>query len=115
MPEYCEIKIHGQLGQHWSEWFAGLELTDLEEDVCLISGWLPDQAALHGLLERIRDLNLTLVSVTSSSSEQDPHADASGDNTESAAAGSEGAPDSLCAQPAEVDPQQDKARRLPHG
>ncbi len=65
MPEYYEIKIKGHLDQRWSDWFAGLELKHLEENETLLSGLLPDQAALHGLLERIRDLNLTLVSVTS--------------------------------------------------
>lgn len=64
MPEYYEIKIRGHLDQWWSEWFADLELTHLEGDETLLSGSLPDQAALHGLLERIRDLNLTLISVT---------------------------------------------------
>ena len=66
MPEYCEIKVKGHLDQRWSEWFAGLKVTYLEGNESLLSGPLPDQAALHGMLERIRDLNLTLVSVTCS-------------------------------------------------
>ena len=65
MPEYYEIKIKGYLDQSWSERFAGMNLTHLEGDGTLLSGLLPDQAALHGLLERIRDLNLTLISVIS--------------------------------------------------
>jgi hypothetical protein len=65
MPEYYEVKIKGHLDPHWSDWFAGLKLTHLEGDETLLSGPLPDQGALHGLLERIRDLNLTLISVTS--------------------------------------------------
>jgi hypothetical protein len=64
MPEYYEIKIKGELDQRWSEWFAGLTLTYLEGNMTLLSGSLDDQAALHGLLERIRDLNLTLISVS---------------------------------------------------
>ena len=64
MPEYYEIKIEGHLDQRWSERFAGLKLTHLEGDGTLLSGLLPDQAALHGLLELVRDLNLTLISVT---------------------------------------------------
>ena len=54
MPEPYEIKLRGQLDQRWSESFAGLKFTYLEGDVRLLSG----------LLERIRDLNLTLLSVT---------------------------------------------------
>jgi hypothetical protein len=64
MPEYYEIKIKGHLDERWSDWFANLKLTYLEGDETLLSGLLPDQGALHGLLERVRDLNLTLISVT---------------------------------------------------
>jgi hypothetical protein len=65
VPEYYAIKLKGHLDAYWSEWFAGLELTYLEGDETLLTGTLPDQAALHGLLELIRDRNLTLLSVNS--------------------------------------------------
>jgi hypothetical protein len=64
MPEYYEIKIKGHLDPCWSDWFEGLQLTHLEGNETLLAGLLPDQAALHGLFERIRDLNITLISVT---------------------------------------------------
>jgi hypothetical protein len=64
MPEYYEIRIKGHLDQGWSGRFAGIKLTHLKGDETLLSGPLPDQAALHGLLEHIRDLNLILISVT---------------------------------------------------
>lgn len=63
MSEYYEIKVKGHLDERWSDWFSGLKLTHLNNDETLLCGCLPDQAALHGLLERIRDLNLTLISV----------------------------------------------------
>ena len=64
MPEYYEIRIRGHLDSRWSESFAELKLTHPAGDETLLSGLLPDQAALHGLLERIRDLNMTLISVS---------------------------------------------------
>lgn len=64
MQNYYEIKIKGCLDPGWKDWFAGLELTHLEGDTTLLSGALPDQSALHGIIKRVRDLNLTLVSVT---------------------------------------------------
>lgn len=63
MPEYYEIKIKGHLDPKWSDWFAGLELQRLQGNETLLSGLLPDQAALHGLLQQVRDLNLKLISV----------------------------------------------------
>jgi hypothetical protein len=66
MPEYYEIKVKGYLDQRWSEGFTGLKLTHLEADETLLSGPLPDQGALLGVLERICDLNIPLISVTCS-------------------------------------------------
>lgn len=61
-PNRYEIRIKGLLGPHW-DWLSGFTVTHLEPDETLLSGPIVDQAALHGILARIRDLNLTLVSV----------------------------------------------------
>ena len=63
-----EIKIKGLLDDHWDQWFDGLTLerhenVDSRQDCTLIIGPMADQPALHGLLAKIRDLNLTLISV----------------------------------------------------
>jgi hypothetical protein len=63
LPEYYKIRVKGHLDQHWSDWFADLQLKHLEGNETLLSGPLSDQAALHGVLARIGDLNLTLLSV----------------------------------------------------
>jgi hypothetical protein len=64
MPEFYEIKIKGQIDPAWSDWFENMRITLLQEGDTLLSGSLADQAMLHGLLERIRDLNLELLSVS---------------------------------------------------
>jgi hypothetical protein len=60
---YYKIRIKGQLSLSWAEAFEGMQLTHTRCGDTLIAGILADQAALHGLLARIRDLNLTLISV----------------------------------------------------
>ena len=56
-----EIRVAGQLGSQWSEWFAGLRVTPKDGDT-LLAGPI-DQAALHGVLRRVRDLGMPLISV----------------------------------------------------
>jgi hypothetical protein len=58
-----EIRVRGHLDGHWSGWFDGLTLAHGEDGTTIIRGPVADQAALHGLLERIRDLGLPLLSV----------------------------------------------------
>jgi len=61
--EVYAIRIKGHLANSWSEAFDGMEITQTRGGETLIIGAVADQAALHGLLVRIRDLNLTLISV----------------------------------------------------
>lgn len=60
-----EIRVREQLERRWSGWFEDLELASDGLKGTILVGTLPDQAALHGVLARIRDLNLTLLSVKS--------------------------------------------------
>jgi hypothetical protein len=64
IQECYELRIKGHLMPCWSEVFEGMRLTLTRRGETLITGMVADQAALHGLLARIRDLNLTLISVT---------------------------------------------------
>ena len=61
-PARYEIRIEGVLDSHWAAWFEGLQVNS-EGTQTVISGLLADQPALHGLLAKIRDLGLCLVSV----------------------------------------------------
>jgi hypothetical protein len=63
MSERYEICIQGQIGQTWSRWFDGLTVEETEDGSTVLCGDLPDQAALHGLLNKVRDLGMTLLSV----------------------------------------------------
>ena len=72
MNHMYSIRIRGHLDDDWTDWFAGLQMTHPTAGETQFMGPL-DQAALHGVLTRIRDLNLTLIAVTRIGEEADPH------------------------------------------
>jgi hypothetical protein len=61
-----EIRVRGRLASRWAEWFDGMTLSPDEDGTTVISGVVADQSALHGLLRKLGDLGLPLVSVTRS-------------------------------------------------
>ncbi len=64
-PELYEIRVRGHLDERWAEWFEGLTITLEEDGDTLLTGPVIDQAALHGLLKKVRDLGMPLLSVNS--------------------------------------------------
>ena len=62
-PPVYQIRIEGHLGPQWTDWFGGLTVTPGDNGDTLLTGPVVDQAALHGLLRRVRDLGLPLLSV----------------------------------------------------
>ena len=62
-PAGYQIRIKGHLDRRWTEWFEGLAITPEENGDTLLTGPVADQAALHGLLKKVRDLGMPLVSV----------------------------------------------------
>ena len=59
-----EIRLQGHLQSRWAAWFDGMTLTKSSDGTTVIHGLVADQAALHGLLQKVRDMGLPLVSVT---------------------------------------------------
>lgn len=57
------IRVHGQLGEQWANWFDGMTLANTPDGDAVLSGVLPDQSALYGVLWQIHNLGLTLISV----------------------------------------------------
>ena len=62
-PHY-EIRVDGHLGSRWATWFDGMTLTEEDDGSTVISGPVVDQAALHGVLQKLRDLGICLRSLT---------------------------------------------------
>ena len=63
-PMVYQIRVTGHLGSEWTDWFDGLSITLEDNGETLLSGPVVDQAALHGLLRKVRDLGLPLLAVT---------------------------------------------------
>ena len=62
-PHVYELRVEGHLADHWSEWFEGLTIYNDPNGETTLTGLLTDQAALFGVLNKIHDLNLVLISV----------------------------------------------------
>jgi hypothetical protein len=61
-PMVYQIKVKGHLGRQWTDWFEGMTITLKEGGDTLLTGPVADQAALHGLLRKVRDLGIPLIS-----------------------------------------------------
>lgn len=61
-PARYEVRVEGVLDGRWSEWFEGLHLQNQSGET-ILSGTLPDQPALHGILDKVRDLGLTIITM----------------------------------------------------
>ena len=71
-PGRYEIRLKGHLGSRWAAWFDGMTLTTNSDGTTVIEGPVVDQVALHGLLSKLRDIGLPLVSVTQVETNQRP-------------------------------------------
>ena len=69
---HYRIKIKGQLDSRWQDWFDGLTITPTDDDNIILSGDIMDQAALHGIFAKIRNLGLTIVSVNPQAKGEQP-------------------------------------------
>ena len=78
-PRWFEIRVEGELPADWSFWFEGLEVRSDRPGESTLRGLLADQAALHGVLAKIRDLNLTLIAVSQVPPAEGPESEAAND------------------------------------
>ena len=61
--QQIEIRVKGQIDEHWAEWFGGLTITHTAEGETVLTGKVIDEAAIYGLLSKLRDLGLQLLAV----------------------------------------------------
>ncbi|MGZ3623435.1 MAG: hypothetical protein ACXWPS_00700 [Ktedonobacteraceae bacterium] len=66
------IRVKGHLGQQWNEWFDGFTITNVDQDEAILCGINVDQAALHGVLVKVRDLGLPLLGVSRVAADEVP-------------------------------------------
>ena len=71
-PAHYELRIKGHLDEHWSAWFGGMTLVREDDGTTTLRGAVTDQAELHGLLVKVRDLGITLISVRSAGAPDAP-------------------------------------------
>ncbi len=70
-PRIYQIRLEGHLGRQWTEWFDGLTITLKDNGETILTGPVIDQAALHGLLRKVRDLGIPLLSINQVMSDQE--------------------------------------------
>jgi hypothetical protein len=63
MSDFCEIVVKGHLDVDWSEWFEGLTIAHNDKGETMLSGHIRDQAALYGIIAKVRDMGLSLILV----------------------------------------------------
>jgi hypothetical protein len=68
-----EIRVKGQISEQWSEWLGGLTISHSDPDETVLTGLVADQAALYGIISRLRDLGLQLSLVSSEKVEEESH------------------------------------------
>jgi hypothetical protein len=82
-PGWYELRLEGRLDPHWSAWLDGMDITSATDGTTVLSGRVVDQSALHGLLARLRDIGLPLISVArvepDSAQSPTPHDNPTGD------------------------------------
>lgn len=69
-PTVYQIRVRSHLGSAWTDWFEGLTITPEENGDTLLTGPVVDQAALYGLLKKVRDLGVPLISVNQAETQQ---------------------------------------------